>query len=330
MVESGINAGQLLNMSSCYWKACTLHAGVKLDIFSALGAGELTAREVAGRLDLDPRGCETLMNALAAMGLLGKDGERYANAEAARRFLVKGAPGYIGYIIMHHHHLVDGWAQLDSAVRFGEAVETKSHGEERERESFLLGMHNLASGIAPVVAGQLDLAGRRHLLDLGGGPGTWAIAFCRANPALAATIFDRPTTRPIALRVVRENELETRIAFAGGDFTQDPIPGRYDVAWLSQILHSNGPAACEAIVAKTVAALEPGGIILVHEFFLNETKDGPEFPALFSLNMLINNGSGRSYAEAEVRAMLERTGVHDIRRLPFQGPNDSYVIYGTV
>jgi len=122
----------------------------------------------------------------------------------------------------------------------------------------------------------------------------------------------------------------SRIEFQAGDFLIDDLKGRYDAAWLSQILHSNGTEGCERIIAKTVAALEPGGLILIHEFFLNETKDGPVFPALFSLNMLINNKQGRSYSEMEIRTMLSDAGVGDIRRLPFQGPNDSYILYGTV
>ena len=130
--------------------------------------------------------------------------------------------------------------------------------------------------------------------------------------------------------MLRSCRPENRIDFQAGDFTTDGIKGPYDVAWLSQILHSNGPEECQHIIANAVAALEPGGIIMIHEFFLNETLDGPLFPALFSLNMLINNGDGRSYSEKQVTEMLVKEGVGDIHRLPFQGPNDSYVLCGTV
>ena len=34
--------------------------------------------------------------------------------------------------------------------------------------------------------------------------------------------------------------------------------------------------------------------------------------------------------EKQIADMLEQHGVKDIRRLPFQGPNDSYVLCGTV
>jgi cyclopropane fatty-acyl-phospholipid synthase-like methyltransferase len=191
-------------------------------------------------------------------------------------------------------------------------------------------MFNLAMAIAPKLAAAIDLSTRRHLLDLGGGPGTHAIHFCLVNPGLTATIFDRPTTRPFALETIKRFGVEERIDFVAGDFNEDEIPGRYDVAWLSQILHSNGPEECRRLIEKTASVMEPGGVMLIHDFFLDDNMAGPLFPALFSLNMLLNNPEGRSYSAQEVIAMLERAGIREIRRLPFQGPNDSYVISGVV
>lgn len=325
------NLGNLLSVSSAYWKSCTVHAAVRLEIFTVLGQGRVTIAEIGGRINGNLRGVAPLLNALVAMGLLHKDAEqRYENTPFSRKFLDKSSPAYSGHIILHHHHLVDGWAQLDQAVREGRPVDMRSYGDEAERESFLMGMFNLAMANAPRVAKEIDLAGRRRLLDLGGGPGTYAIHFCLANPDLSATIFDRPTTRDFALQTARRFGVEDRIDFVAGDFNGDPIQGPFDVAWLSQILHSNGPRECELLIAKTVSALEPGGLILIHEFFLNDTMDGPLFPALFSLNMLINNERGRSYSDTEIRGMLALAGINDIRRLPFQGPNDSYILRGIV
>ncbi|HWR91355.1 MAG TPA: methyltransferase, partial [Desulfobacterales bacterium] len=145
----------------------------------------------------------------------------------------------------------------------------------------------------------------------------------------AAAVFDLPTTRPFAEKTISRFQLNRRIDFSAGDYHSDGIPGRYDVAWLSHILHAEGPEACRNIIQKTVSALEPGGMIIIHEFILNDTLDGPLFPALFSLNMLLGTESGRSYSEAELSAMLAAAGVRDIRRIPVQTPNDSGVILGT-
>jgi hypothetical protein len=71
-------------------------------------------------------------------------------------------------------------------------------------------------------------------------------------------------------------------------------------------------------------------MLLVQEFILNDAKDGPTFPALFSLNMLLVTSSGRSYSEGELRRMMEEAGLSNIRRLTIDLPNGAGVLAGTV
>ncbi len=115
-----------------------------------------------------------------------------------------------------------------------------------------------------------------------------------------------------------------------GDYIGREIKGSYDVAWLSQILHGESPENCQNIVRKTVAALETGGLILIHEFLLDDSMDGPLFATLFSLNMLLGTNGGQAYSGAQIAEMLRIAGVSEVRRLPFRGTNDSGVIMGVV
>ena len=323
--------GKLLSTSSAYWQGCTLQAGVRLRVFSELAAGPCSAELLAEKIDCESRSTGLLLDALSAMGLVSKQAEEYQNSPEAQRFLVESSPDYMGHIILHHHHLIDGWAQLDSVVQSGEPATRRSYGAEIERESFIMGMYNLSMQVAPEIAAQVDLGGRKLLLDLGGGPGTHAIHFCMNNPGLRATIFDRPTTEPFARQTVSRFELAERIDFAGGDFKTDPIPdGPYDVAWLSHVLHSNTLDECCRIIEKCVSAMNSGGVILVHDFILEDTKDGPEFPALFSLNMLLAGNGGRSYSQQEIFDMLAGAGVGQLQRHSFRAKNDSSIIYGSV
>jgi hypothetical protein len=321
---------ELLQMSGSYWSTCALHAGVKLDLFTSLCAAPLTATDLATRLDRNERGLAMLLDALAALELLNKNGDSYQATPFAAQFLSKKSATYLGHIILHHHHLVDGWARLDESVRTGQPRRRRvSHeSDEAERESFLLGMFNLAMLLAPQVVLQVDLAGCRHLLDLGGGPGTYAIHFCQQNPQLQATIFDLPTTRQIAEQTIRRFGLHERIDFIAGDFQDDPLPGSYDVAWLSHVLHGEGEAGCANMLQKTVASLEPGGLLLVQEFILDDSRDKPLFPALFSLNMLLGTPHGKAYSEGEIRSLLESAGLGQVERLAMELPNGAGVICG--
>jgi len=324
------DVGKLLEVSGSYWHACTLHTGVKLDLFSRIEAGDNTAEEIAEGLGYNVRGVAVLLDALAAMGLIVKVKPRYSNSPTSKSLLVKGSPKYIGYMIMHHHHLVEAWSHLDQAVRTGKPARERGAFDEEERESFLMGMFNMAMGIAPGLAGQIDLTGRQHLLDLGGGPGTYAIHFCLANPSLKATVADLTTTRPFAEKTISRFGLSDRIDFVPCNYLEDDIEGSYDVAWLSHILHGEGPDECQMIIKKAVSSLEQGGLMLLHDFILNDTFDGPLFPAIFSLNMLINTDKGRSYTEEQIKEMMIEAGLTNIKRLAFEGPTESGILIGEV
>jgi hypothetical protein len=332
MDKKSWTVADLLQLSGGYWSACALHAGVKLDLFTPLAGGQHTATELAGLLKINARGLAMLLNALAALNLLEKQGAAYAATPFAIEFLSRTSPAYLGYIIMHHHHLMESWAHLDEAVSSGGPVRDRvSHDSgETERESFEMGMFNLAMQIAPRIVTGIDLSGRRRLLDLGGGPGTYAIHFCRHNPELTAMVFDLPSTRRFAEQTIDRFGLSGRIGFEAGDFDADDIQGRFDVAWLSHILHSSGPEGCAVILKKAMATLEPGGMILVQEFILDDSMDGPPGPALFSLNMLVGTPDGQAYSQAQLFEMLATAGAVNLRRIPLDLPNGAGVIAGNV
>lgn len=326
-----MNPGKLLEISGYFWKTCVLHAAVKLDVFSIIGDQQIAASQLSEKLGGAQRGVERLLDALTAMDLLVKSGGKYANTPSGKTFLVRNSAEYMGHIIMHHHYLAASWSQLDEAVLSGRPVRTRtSFGDEKRRESFLMGMFNMAMGMAPKIVPLIDLSASNQLLDLGGGPGTYAIHFCMNNPLLRATVYDLPTTRPFAEKTIKQFKLTDRVRFAEGNYLHDPIEGRYDAVWMSHILHSEGPDDCREIIQKAIGALEPGGMIIIHDFILNNNMDGPLFPALFSLNMLLGTDSGQSYSEGQIIEMLTAAGVKDIRRVAVQSPNDSGIITGKV
>ncbi|MBW2245855.1 MAG: methyltransferase [Deltaproteobacteria bacterium] len=331
MTAKELKPEKILKLSGSYWETCTLHAGVKLDVFTIISKDRLKGEDVADKLKGDKRGVKMLLNALSAMDLLVKKEDIYSNTPLSLTFLSKDSPRYMGHIILHHHNLIESWSRLDMAVRSGRSVRHRvTHTNEEQRENFLMGMFNLAMNLAPVLAPKVDLSGRRHLLDLGGGPGTYAIHFCMNNPRLKATVYDLPTTRPFAEKTIAKFKLQNRIDFKDVDYLKEDIKGIYDVVWLSHILHGEGPEDCRNIIGKAVSALEPGGMILIHDFILNDSMDGPLFPALFSLNMLLVTPSGQSYSEKQIRDMLSDAGVREIRRISFESPNDSGIITGIV
>src|SRR5207244_6615750 len=97
------------------------------------------------------------------------------------------------------NHVHDS-TQLTDSVRSAKPQAADEPESPVWRRSFTWAMHHRSREQAQTVARSLDLRRARTLLDLGGGPGTYAMAFLSANPALRTTVADRPA----ALKVARE------------------------------------------------------------------------------------------------------------------------------
>ena len=327
------SAAELLRVSGSYWTSSLLHTAVALDVFSPLAESAKTCAVLAEELKCSRRGLGMLLTALVAAGLLhNKDGAYLLSAEA-KKYLCAGSPEYLGHIIRHHQHLVEGWNALTEAVQNGAPVRTRSSlttDDALERQSFLLGMHNLARLQAERVAALMPLGTRLRLMDVGGGPGTYALTFCKQHPALEAVVFDLPTSRPFAEQLISQYGLEDRVRFMPGDFLQDTLPQGCDAAWLSQVLHGEGPEDGQKLLQRCAAVLPKGALLAVQEFMLHSDMKGPLASALFGLNMLIGTQNGCAFSEAELVCMMHKAGVGAVERLPLELPNGAGVLVGTV
>jgi SAM-dependent methyltransferase len=96
-----------------------------------------------------------------------------------------------------------------------------------------------------------------------------------------------------------------------------PLPGsafdtdfgdRYDLILLPNFLHHFDPAGCERILAKSRAALAPGGRVVIVEFVPNDDRVSPPDAARFALVMLATTPAGDAYTFAEYEGMLKRAG----------------------
>ncbi len=329
MDDGNWTPARILETSGGYWATCALHSAVVLDLFTRIADRRIDAAGLARQINGAEDAMARLLDAVTAMGLLVKDRRGYRNTPASRTYLCADSSQFMGFIILHHHHLMESWARLPEAVRTGEPIRQPARDKgPKAREAFLMGMFNLAMQLAPRLVPAVDLSGRHTLLDLGGGPGTYAIHFCRRYPDLTATVMDLPTTKPFAEETIRRMGLAERVAFSPVDYTREAIDGRFDAVWMSHILHGESADEAGSIVKKAFDCLAPGGVAVIHEFILNDAMDGPLFPALFSLNMLLGTSGGRAYSDGQLRDMLEAAGFVNVRRLDFTGPNDSGLIQG--
>jgi (2Fe-2S) ferredoxin/2-polyprenyl-3-methyl-5-hydroxy-6-metoxy-1,4-benzoquinol methylase len=298
-----------------------LLTGIELDVFTAVGHGA-RADAVAVQRRTDVRATQMLLDALVALGVLRKDDGVYTNTPLSSRFLVAGARDDARAALMHSAHLWSRWSTLTECVRQGTVV---MHREMADRgddwtEAFIAAMHRNASARAPAVVRAIGLDGVHRMLDVGGGSGAYAIACARANPELRAEIFDLPTVVPIARRHIDEAGLSDRVTTRTGDLRSDPLGSGYDLVLLSAICHMLGPAANVDLLGRCLAALSPGGRVVIQDFILAPDRTSPRSGALFALNMLVGTPEGSAYTGQEYAAWLLQTGFGEVRELTLPGP----------
>jgi predicted O-methyltransferase YrrM len=308
---------QIMSMSRGFQVSKMLMVAVDLGLFDFLTEPR-SAVSTAAWLQADPRATGIFLNGLAGLGLLEKGVDYFRNSDLADRYLVQGSDNYRGAIVKHIEQTWKrGWEDLKDTVLTGHppAAETEKWVDGRpEREeaavrAFIWGMHAIARDLAPKVAAKLNLAGVRRLLDLGGGPATYAINFAQANPQLRATVFDLPMPVEIAKENIANHGLTDRVDTLAGNFLKDDIGTDYDFIWISQILHSHDEDQCRLIIAKAVAALNPGGTLAIQDFFLNPDGASPESAALFGVHMLAVTPRGRGYTYGEVGEWMQQAGL---------------------
>jgi len=271
------------------------------DIFSLLDKKPMTAPALARAAKTDARATELLLNSLAAIGLLEKKKNAFINTPVASCYLVAGKPDYQGDILRHHNNLWESWSGLDRVLKTG-----RPNRRPRDIKSFILGMHNLALQKAGKVVSSIDLKGVGALLDLGGGPGTYSMEFAKRN--IDVTLCDFPDTLKISKRLIASAGLTKKIRLLPGDFTKDGMGSGYDLVFISQIFHAYSQDECQAMLKKAKAALNPGGRVVIQEFYLDETRANPQQGAIFAINMLVNTSAGRTYTPSEMRSWLKKAG----------------------
>ncbi|HZE22173.1 MAG TPA: methyltransferase, partial [Desulfobaccales bacterium] len=245
----------LLSMARGFQAAKMLVVAVDLGLFDFLTEPH-SAVETAAWLQADSRATGIFLNGLAALGLLDKGVDYFKNSGLVSQYLVPDRENYRGAIIRHMEDTWKrGWDGLKETVLVGHPqgvepetwLDTRPKREEAEVRAFIEGMHAIARDLAPKVVPKLDLTGVRHLLDLGGGPATYAITFAQANPGLRATVFDLPLPIEIAKENIAKNGLTDRVDTLTGNFLEDDIGRGYDFVWVSQILHSHNDGQCKFI-----------------------------------------------------------------------------------
>lgn len=305
-----INTVRLQNIAQGYAQSATLMAAVELDLFTAVENGAGTFEEVASRLELNPTSAERLVVMCAATGLLEKQNGRYVNAPDVARYLVKGTSRYAGAWMLFTKDRWDEWGRLADHLRvkdLNRLGNIASFTLEQAR-SYHDATYSIGMGAGRLFNRQVDLSGRRKILDLGGGSGCYSIVAAQAHPHIEAVIFELPAVVVVANEFIAQSGVSDRVTAVEGDFTADPFPDDTDVAIMASNLPMYGRDIVASVIARTHDALLPGGEMHLIGETIDDDKTGPIGPAFWGMGQAIEETTGLAHSTAECVGYFEQAG----------------------
>jgi len=319
-----VSPGLIVDLANAFFGSCILFTASDAGVFRRLAEQDgMDSASLARDLQQSERGMRALMDACVAVELLLKNGERYSLTPAARTFLTPGSPADLSGALRYNRDVYSAWGRLAEFVRTGQPVERPElHlGEDRERtRAFVMAMHDKAVGMGRAILPWLDLAGRKRLLDVGGGPGTIAVLIAQAFPEIHCTVMDLPAVVDVARELIERQGATARVDILAGDYHTTPFPSGLDALNFFGMLHQESPEAIRNLIGKAHAALEPGGVIHVMDMMTDDSHTQPPFSAIFALTMGLTTQYGWVFSAGELQGWLEESGFTGFSVQPLPPP----------
>jgi hypothetical protein len=321
----------IVRLTTAFWDSQALLTASRLKLFDQLASGPKAPDQVAAALGLDARMTGLLMRVLAALGLLEPRDGGFVNSAAAGAFLVSSSPAYMGNVMRYSDQLYTTWGRLEDSLRSGKpALPAESYlGDDVDRtRTFVYAMHGRAMGIARALVEVLDLSGRKAMLDVGGGPGTYSILLTERHPGLRSEVLELPGVAAVAREIVAAAGASERVSLRDGDYHSSDFGSGHDVVLMSGMFHRETEASCRRLIEKARACLVPGGVLIVSDVFTDTGGCSPPFATLFGLNMALTAPDGTVHADADVAGWLREAAFSDIEVRPLPPPMPHRVVTG--
>lgn len=308
----GEGAG-LLELIRGYGQAIFFEQAFRTGIFDCLTEEPNDAKFFAAKMGCPSDRVEYLLDALAAIELVEKEGEFYRIAPLAARCLRRGSPYYIGDLIDMEFasRQRESWGMLGEWLK-GKTINCAHHPRVVFQPSFVKAMaqavlsDNSVAQTAGIISSHPCFAVSHNVLDLGGGHGLYSLALLNIKSDLNITVFDLPQVKTVTFGYAQVFGREP--GFQPGDFYKDELPCNQDIVLAFDILHPVPGTQKEEVFKKVHKALNTGGYLFYKTWFLDETRTKPRRGALFALKSKITNDASHVYTFSEAKIMLERVG----------------------
>jgi SAM-dependent methyltransferase len=312
----------IMDTATGFMRAKHLFVASELGVFEALAEGPKSLDELARQLNLPPRTARISVDAVTALGFLVREGDSYRNAPVTQFFLGGGGPLDFRPFVRFWNRISFGrWQGLEDSVRLGRGVAGEFSFTPEEQKIFSEGVEGFTNSQAIALADGYDFAPCRHVLDLGGGTGSFLRRILDRHPEVNGTLFELAGAAGVARQKLNGAAVEPRIRVIEGDFLTDPLPADHDAFLVANVVHVLDREQNLQLFRRVRQSAKRGARFLLVDFWTNATHTEPLLAALMAGEFLVVGGNGDVYSVEEGRSWLEEAGWRFIAHKPLSGPS---------
>jgi hypothetical protein len=324
---------KIMQLGMGFWGSKTLLTAVELGVFTVLSGGAMSGEDLRKKFGLHPRSARDFFDALVALGMLERKGDKYSNTPETDLFLDRKKPSYVGGMMeMCSVRLYQNWGRFTEALRTGKSQNADDGGDPFDTlynspealKQFLSAMTGISIGAGLAAAAKFPWKDYKSFIDVGCAQGGFTAQIALAHPHLSGGGFDLPKVRPVFEEYMKSFKLQDRMRFHPGSFFDDPLP-KVDVIVMGHILHDWDLDQKRMLIRKAFEALPKGGAYIVYEAIIDDERRQNAFGLLMSLNMLMETPGGFDYTGADCQGWMKEASFRETRVVPLAGP-DSMVI----
>lgn len=323
-----------MHLATGFWASKTLLSAVELGVFTVLAKGPLECADLEARLGIHRRGARDFFDALTALKMLVRVGDRYRNTPATDAYLDKNKPSYIGgFLEIANDRLYPMWESLTDGLRTGKPqngtngggdIFAKLYATPQEQAQFLGAFRGISINAATLIAQKFPWKDYKTFVDVGCAQGVAPVQIALKNAHLTGHGFDLPAVAPAFENYVRSFGLEQRLRFHAADFFVDELPAG-DVLIMGHILHDWELEQRKMLLDKAYRALPKGGALIVYEWIIDDDRRESALGLMMSLHMLLQTPGGKNFTGAECCAWMREAGFNETRVEHLLGPNSMVI-----
>lgn len=302
----------LFGIASAGRNVQALYVVAKLGLADHMTRDPIDCDQLASKVGADPRALFRVMRSLAALGVFTQDSsDRFGLTPVGQLLRTDNPESMRDVAVYFGEETYRAAAELLHTVKTGETAFNYVYGRghfdyladhPEASKTFNAFMTQSARRFGRPLE-QVNLAGRRLIVDVGGGRGTILAHLLRTNPHLKGILYDLPHGVAEAGPFLTENGVADRCKIVTGSFF-DYVPEGGDVYLLSRILHDWPDEKAQLILTNCRKAISHDGTLLIREAVIPE-GDTASPGKQTDLQMLIMLG-GTERSEPEWQQLLRK------------------------